>query len=250
MIAYLSRLLPQSTLNEADRNLFLKRVKRLRVTEQRQKTVMSVILLLADQQLLTGCAIMAAGLFKKKTISYFHWKLVVYLAWMSSNTHLSCLATLRFDLREEAGSTRRNLRIFGMLLLGGFLAACLLPTLYGEDFRDLAVAVPAMCFWPSTYSKDEWTKFLMTSWWGLEWNFQPVLSWVTLGVSYIYQILLLFNSTNTWLNEWLRARAVNKLERLLLSATQVGASPSKLAKLRTISQKSGFCLLVLYLVFF
>ena len=192
---------------------------------------------------------MAAGLFKVKTISYFHWELVVYLAWMSSNTHLCCLATLRSELREEAGSTRRNLRIFGMLLLAGFLAVCLVPTLYGEDFNHLAVAVPAKCLWPSSYSKDEWANFLTTSGWELDLDLQAVLSWVTLGVSYIYQILLLFDSTKTWINKWLRTRAMNKLEVLLLSIAQVGASPNKLAKLRTGPQKTKLCLLMLYLVF-
>jgi len=83
--------------------------------EMKVKTLERFILTLSDQQLVTGLAILIAGLFKLCTISYWEFLIVVSLAWFSSTTHLSTLVVLRkYFLHHKAV---RNWRVAGMLIM-------------------------------------------------------------------------------------------------------------------------------------
>lgn len=60
-----------------------------------------LILGLADQQLVTGLAILIAALKEWNTISGFHYNIVVYLAWFSSFTHAVALFSLGDMLKRS-----------------------------------------------------------------------------------------------------------------------------------------------------
>ena len=73
------------------------------------------ILALSDQQLVTGVAILTAGILKSCTISWWEFQIVVSLAWFSSTTHLSTLVILWKYLRDHPAV--RNWRVGGMLAM-------------------------------------------------------------------------------------------------------------------------------------
>lgn len=60
-----------------------------------------LILGLADQQLVTGLAILIAALKEWNTISGYHYNIVVYLAWFSSFTHAVALLSLGDILKRS-----------------------------------------------------------------------------------------------------------------------------------------------------
>jgi hypothetical protein len=82
---------------------------------------------MSDLQILSGLSILISGFAQLKCgLSIYHWQVLVYLAWFSSLTHLSCLTFLRKYLNEHPGE--RNWRVFAMLILVILLVVALLPT--------------------------------------------------------------------------------------------------------------------------
>lgn len=82
---------------------------------------------MSDLQILSGIASMLSGYIQLHCgISCYHWNILVYLAWFSSLTHLSCLTFLRNYLYNRPG--QRAWRLSLMFLLVGMLVAGLLPT--------------------------------------------------------------------------------------------------------------------------
>lgn len=82
---------------------------------------------MSDLQILSGIASMLSGYIQLQCgISCYHWNILVYLAWFSSLTHLSCLTFLRNYLYNRSG--KRAWRLSLMFLLVGMLVAGLLPT--------------------------------------------------------------------------------------------------------------------------
>ncbi|KAF2150723.1 hypothetical protein K461DRAFT_181300 [Myriangium duriaei CBS 260.36] len=94
-----------------------------------RRLLMDLILAFSDQQIITGCAVLIAGfagLRNSSRISVYHFHIVVYLAWMASNVHLSALTML-----SKYFSTRRSLlnwRLLGMTALVIGLLVALVPT--------------------------------------------------------------------------------------------------------------------------
>jgi hypothetical protein len=108
-----------------------------------------LILGLADQQLVTGLAILIAALKEWHTISGYHYNIVVYLAWFSSFTHAVALFSL--------GDMLKKSRILLLLRLVAFLTVFVLFIvaqsrvrtfgIVSEKFmeRDLAAGNAASC---------------------------------------------------------------------------------------------------------
>lgn len=76
--------------------------------------IQKVVLALSDQQLLTGLAILIAGLCQICSISVYHFSVVGDLAWVSSGVHFTTLGILEDYFREEKRRTYRNWRVFLM----------------------------------------------------------------------------------------------------------------------------------------
>ena len=167
----------------------------------------------SDQQIITGIAILAAGYSKRCTISVYHYHVVVYLAWMSSSTHLVTLTVLRNFLRKAPSI--RTWRIIGMSALFVMLFVALVPTGATSWFAIAlgiipiwpgpgptgSAIIPAQCFWTEKY------------WAG--WDSYAVLSYFLLLSNYISRAAALFASSEAFFTKWLREKPGRLLEKAL-----------------------------------
>lgn len=164
----------------------------------------------SDQQILTGVSILTAGYAKRCSINVYHWQVVVYLAWMSSGTHLITLWVLRDYLREK--SILRLSRVAGMFILFLMLFIAIAPTgsqnyyniisgNHDDDFPGNCAGVSSACFWNQKY------------WNG--WRWDAGLSYALLISSYIARAATLFESSEAFFRRNIRDRLLGKLEEAL-----------------------------------
>lgn len=73
------------------------------------------ILSLSDQQLVTGLAILVAGVSNQKTLTFWEFRVALSLAWFSTTSHLATLDALRTYL--ESKPIIRHMRVFGMTVV-------------------------------------------------------------------------------------------------------------------------------------
>ena len=157
----------------------------------------------SDQQIVTGLSILAAGYAKRCTINVYHWQVVVYLAWMSSGTHLITLSVLRTYLRGK--HILRVARVAGMVILFFMLCIAIVPTGSQTYFflinRYFACGVPSACFWRHKY------------WNG--WRWDAGFSLFLLVSNYTARAAALFESSETFFNRNIRDRLLGKVEKVL-----------------------------------
>ena len=197
VLAYLCCWLPLGLLGRADKNVFKRRSDRRpprwkRATDQ-------VILAYADQQIVTGIAILATGFFRLQNLSVYHLHVIIYLAWMSSNTHLTAVSLLQLEFRSQKNHKVRFIRLMGMIILALMLVVALVPTTgvhwnliitrirntngsEASEFISVAPAAPARCFWQSPNSG----------------GFQSVAasSFIILILGYTWKAMLLFKTSH------------------------------------------------------
>lgn len=90
-------------------------------------TKLQCILSMSDIQIVTGISIVISGATQLKCgISTYQWQVLVYLAWFSSVTHLSCLTLLRNYLHQRPAE--RIWRLVCMFILVVLLSLAFLPT--------------------------------------------------------------------------------------------------------------------------
>ncbi len=104
---------------------------------------------MCDVQLLTGVGILLSGYIGLSCyISAYHWQLVVYLAWFSNLTHISCLTAMRSYLNQHR--SERNWRLFVMTALWAGLIPAMVPTaFFNWHAREPTASLPwsnARCF--------------------------------------------------------------------------------------------------------
>jgi hypothetical protein len=190
LLAYMTGMVENELLGVVDRRLF--RVKsRIQRHPRIQTALRKFVLSLSDQQIVTGIAIMAAGLrgLAKDTISTYHYQIVLYLAWLSSSVHLSAISLLTPYLSKYNGL--RTWRLIGMLALFVMLLVGLVPTISDNwgtvnktfDFSSGSVqptgwGVPAACFWGRTYGNGV--------------NNDAPLGYAILVISYVWKVGELF----------------------------------------------------------
>lgn len=197
LLAYVTGMVESELLGVVDRRLF--RIKsRIHHHPRIQTSIRKFVLSLSDQQIVTGIAIMAAGLrgLAKGTISTYHYQIVLYLAWLSSSVHLSAISLLTPYLGKYKGL--RTWRLVGMLALLIMLLVGLVPTI-SDNWGTVSSAydpsrgsvqptgwgVPAACFWGRTYGDGV--------------NNDAPLGYAILVVSYVWKVGELFVSPQ-WLH--------------------------------------------------
>ena len=90
LAAYVCGMVEPESLSLAD-----VKVMRIRSRTERHprmhRILRQTIIVLSDQQIVTGIAIMTAGFvgLRSGQISVYHYQIVLYLAWLSSSVHLS-----------------------------------------------------------------------------------------------------------------------------------------------------------------
>ena len=120
------------------------------VRAARQEAFTQFILSLSDEQLVTGLAILIAGLSHIRTITGYELTMVHALAWTTSTTHLITLSTLRNYLSTQG--LARNARVVSMSALMVLLA---ILVFIAQPATATGATLPAECTFrslPSFYS--------------------------------------------------------------------------------------------------
>ena len=221
LVAYFGRWLPPSLLDQVDSEIFKCPARERHPPPRWQNAVDQSILSFADLQTATGVGILTAAFSTMNTLSMYHYQIAIYLAWMSSNTHLTAVSLLQTDFRENKNrSTARRLRVAGMAVLGVMLLVALVPTTgynwlaiisrsRGHDpgpgaFHEAALSsagMPARCFWQRKYSG----------------GLTPDAAWsfILLVCSYLWKGLLLFGPTQRFLKVSCRRKMQEPLQKSL-----------------------------------
>lgn len=222
LIAYFCRWLPSTLLGQADKFIFKLPSRERTSPPWWQSAVDQCILAYADLQIATGIGILTAAFSTMSTLSVYHLQVAIYLAWMSSNTHLTAVSLLQTEFRENKNkSTARRLRIAGMALLGVMLLVALVPTTgynwlaiitrsrrrghtYDSAFRETTLSsagIPARCLWQRQYSG----------------GLIPDVAWsfIILIFSYLWKGLLLFRPSQRFLTLSSRQKMQGPIQRRL-----------------------------------
>ena len=171
LIAYICNWLPAPLLGPVDREIFKRTGTDASSRRWWQKAIDTAVLGYADQQIIYGCSILIAGFIQWGNISVYHYHVVIYLAWMSSNTHLSAVTLLPHIFHDAKRHIVRMLRLIGMSVVAAMLVGALVPTtkrfwfLTAFNWSDLPAGLPAHCFWhlkyAGTFEKDSLWSFLI-----------------------------------------------------------------------------------------
>ena len=174
------------------------------------------ILVLSDQQIVTGVAIMAAGFvgLRSGETNVYHYQIVLYLAWLASSVHLSALTFLRPFL--ESHPAVRAWRLVGMVVLFFMLIIGLVPTVSYDwgiinisDPSDSTIGIndksgwgiPARCFWARTYGDGV--------------NDDAPIGYVLLVISYVWKVGDMFGPTRKLFSSGIRGPTEKWIEHAL-----------------------------------
>ena len=177
-----------------------------------------VILNLSDQQLLTGLSMLIAGFATHCSISAYHFAIVGDLAWFSSNVHLTSLTVLEKYLLKEKGV--RNWRVISMVCMGMLLLAN--SVMQGHRAWYDSWSFDAQCLFDNLSGN-----------WGGRPGYWAEVNTALIVVSYPLQILLLFDRTKKFIDEWLGIGTFKRMERAVRTSNElVSSSKSTLMQLR------------------
>ncbi|KAF2479645.1 hypothetical protein BDY17DRAFT_304332 [Neohortaea acidophila] len=202
--------------------------------------IRDAIMTLADQQIVTGIAILVAGFAQIHSLSIYLWQSVIYLAWMSSVVHLTSLTYLRYYLRE-----RRALRVWrlaGMSALFCLLFAALYPTtgldwecnvsssLSNSHAKCLPIQFPARCYWTRPPSRlQELANASGVCPGGNSVSLDGVVSYLLLGITYLWKAVMLFDSAEKRVKRWSSISPLRASEKLIKRI--ILGRPSRLRRL-------------------
>ncbi|KAL8776010.1 MAG: hypothetical protein Q9194_003437 [Teloschistes cf. exilis] len=208
------------------------------------------ILTYADLQIATGVGILVAACSTIRSLSLYHLQVAIYLAWMSSNTHLTAVSLLQVDFRENSNkSIVRRLRLGGMVFLGVFLLVALVPTtsynwlsiiteskgrgyVIGQSHSTTLspAGIPARCFWDPRYSGKR--------------TADAAWSFIILVLSYVWKGLLLFQRSQEVAKVLCRQRVLRPLQRSLDRYAALARHDRRTRRSRwfTLRYKGTFCL--------
>ena len=208
-VAYLAGLVSESSLNALDGKVigFTRGLHRLPdySVEIWRDVLQRIVLMLSDQQLVTGIAILAAGYIQHCTITHYHFDIVVFLAIMSLSTHLVTLTILRGYLRTSAAV--RIWRVIGMIVFSIMLCVGIVLTsgeswFYSSREGDPSRR-PAQCYWQGQFQKAN----------EIAWS-RLVLSLLLLVLS-TSRLARLFPSLTNLFSWWLKRKPGSILKKLL-----------------------------------
>jgi hypothetical protein len=218
--AYLFGLVEPELLSPADVR-FMRIKSRIHRHPRLHHLLQHAILVLSDQQIVTGVAIMAAGFvgLRSGDTNVYHYQIVLYLAWLSCSVHLSALTFLRPFL--ESHPAVRSWRLLGMVVLFFMLVVGLIPTVSYDwgiinisDPTDASIGkddltgwgIPARCFWARTYGDGV--------------NNDAPIGYALLIVSYIWKVGDMFAPTRKLFNSGIRGPTERVIEQLLSIASR------------------------------
>jgi hypothetical protein len=160
---------------------------------------------MGDLQLITGFSILISGAVQLKCgLTIYEWQIIVYLAWFSCLTHLSCLMVLRNHLYVHTFG--RTWRLIAMGVLAVLLIIGILPT---ANYGEMRYSGPT----PSEYAKC-YLKLQAPS--GIP-LFSVILSILTIAIGFISRVIKLHKVLSVRCWGKLRTR-VSRRSRAILRA--------------------------------
>ncbi|KAK9847314.1 hypothetical protein MYU51_019581 [Penicillium brevicompactum] len=134
------------------------------INEDNDITGIGCILSMSDVQIITGISIIVSGAAQLKCgISTHQWQVLVYLAWFSSLTHLSCLTLLRNCLHQRPAE-----RIWRLVFSFGVFSVCSAPCVsanrediewsFGQVMSIALLAVPLVTVFEFFYPESKTQK--------------------------------------------------------------------------------------------
>lgn len=165
IIFYVFGFLPRSMLNAADLECFRARPRNIDTKWHRGLEKMTIAV--ANQSIIPGIDVLLAGFASlvpsanRGGTSVYHWQIVIYLAWMSSNVHLSALSMLHDRLK--LGNPMILIRLSFMACLLVLLLIAMIPTansmwpdftVHGrsDSHSTSRCGADASCFWANRES--------------------------------------------------------------------------------------------------
>lgn len=209
----------RSTLDEKIRKAL--HLRNRTVSDRTESAVRKTVLLCSDLQIIAGLGILIAAFSRWNIISVYHYQVAAYLAWMSSNVHLTTMTILREHLQKN--TKVRFWRVGAMIILLIFLVIALIPTvskswawLNGSSGFSIfhvpkphsGASVPAKCFWRKRFTQ--------------EIDAATIMSYFILAFMYIWKVALLYEPSERFLHKWLRAKPQYYLEKAVAHARQDG----------------------------
>ncbi|KAK8059480.1 hypothetical protein PG996_009410 [Apiospora saccharicola] len=215
--AYWYGVLPAYALQRIDRHFFFSRQKE--ANHRGRRVLEEVILIFSDQQLLTGLGVLITGyiLTFNSDLTYYHWRYVVSLAWMSSTVHLMSLSVLRGRLWRNPVTCTVRLCAIGTVF--ALLIVAFIPTVtsgykpwaHYPEFDEIyynkmglaPVATPARCLWNGIY-------------WDLRWgeDQNTLVSTLIMVVAFAWKLCQFFPGRRNVVRLWGRFKIESCLEAI------------------------------------
>lgn len=223
-IYYLVGFVPEDFLNSIDRGIIdtLWRKARSKPAKTWESTLRTAVLMFSDQQLVTGIALLISGYAQLRCgLSFYHWQMIVYLAWFSSLTHLTTLTILRQYFRDNPAP--RLWRAILMLVMLTMLVIALLPSgdaapLYEDDLAGL----PALCYFKRLIARSPEVRFEFDVYTTI-----PMLISITVLLSgYLTRIIKLSRQASAFIKLWIRTKPGKMLKDSLKDSTKRARKPN------------------------
>ena len=168
-----------------------------------EPAIRSAVLMLSDQQLVTGIALLAAA-YSQVThgVLNYDWQIVVNLTWFSCMTHLTTLTALRYYFQDNPAM--RTWRACLMLITVIMLVVALIPT--GDVITVFLKWFPVLCTFRDL---DHPKRFLYSP----DITTYMLLSITILFVAYTTRLIKLSARSTAFAKRWLRQKPGSVLRR-------------------------------------
>ena len=205
----------------------LRKIPSLQLSKYWEPAIRNAVLILSDQQLVTGISLLASGYSQLTcSLSSYHWQILVYLGWFSTLTHLTTLTILREYLQENPGI--RTWRVLLMLLTFVLLVIALLPTGDSKwlfwpplDPSPYTDGVPVLCFFKMLGVGGRENRFTNDP----DQTSSMVISIVVLCFGYMTRLIKISARATNFTNHWFRQRPGNLLKRKLAETESRSSRP-------------------------
>jgi hypothetical protein len=182
-----------------------------------RKVIERITLILSDQFLVTGIAVLVTGYIKSCNISIYHFEIVTWLGWLSSNGHQIALTSIRLYFQDHQMVLRY--RAFAMAIcflllltavnLAGAQAALIIETPHTSVDYDGYVYNPGRPYAYDAPARCTWTSSAFTA---------PaadvVFATIVLVLGFVSRVVRLFDASSNLFENWLRKRPGKFLRRL------------------------------------
>ena len=191
--------------------LWSRRSQQPTLSDTLRKVIERITLILSDQFLVTGIAVLVTGYMKSSNISIYHFEIVTWLGWLSSNGHQIALTSIRTYFQDHQMVLRY--RAFAV-------AICFLLLLAAVNLAGAQAVVNEITqMYEGSYSVPSYTYDApVRCTWSSEAFIAPspdvVFAAIVLVLGFVSRVVRLFDASSNLFEKWLRTIPGNSLRRL------------------------------------